>query len=102
MRLYVTTSLLQFVNLQIEYIKYNTLVPADILSWKKYLLIFTVTFNNFSFDLYFRKNPFGGEFTIFGGLEECIRFIANFKLTDTEITFLRSAMPTCEVGIPNL
>uniref|UniRef100_A0A0D9ZFI1 nicotinate phosphoribosyltransferase n=1 Tax=Oryza glumipatula TaxID=40148 RepID=A0A0D9ZFI1_9ORYZ len=50
------------------------------------------------FDLYFRKNPFGGEFTIFGGLEECIRFIANFKLTDTEITFLRSAMPTCEDG----
>uniref|UniRef100_A0A0E0D999 Nicotinate phosphoribosyltransferase n=1 Tax=Oryza meridionalis TaxID=40149 RepID=A0A0E0D999_9ORYZ len=50
------------------------------------------------FDLYFRKNPFGGEFTIFGGLEECIRFIANFKLTDTEIIFLRSAMPTCEDG----
>ncbi|XP_062214039.1 nicotinate phosphoribosyltransferase 1-like [Phragmites australis] len=50
------------------------------------------------FDLYFRKNPFGGEFTIFGGLEECIRFIANFKLTEEEIRFLRSAMPTCEDG----
>ncbi|KAF0912391.1 hypothetical protein E2562_014039 [Oryza meyeriana var. granulata] len=50
------------------------------------------------FDLYFRKNPFGGEFTIFGGLEECIRFIANFKLTEVEIKFLRSAMPTCEDG----
>ncbi|KAG8061697.1 hypothetical protein GUJ93_ZPchr0003g16567 [Zizania palustris] len=48
------------------------------------------------FDLYFRKNPFGGEFTIFGGLEECIRLIANFKLTEVEIRFLRSAMPTCE------
>uniref|UniRef100_A0A0D9W153 Nicotinate phosphoribosyltransferase n=1 Tax=Leersia perrieri TaxID=77586 RepID=A0A0D9W153_9ORYZ len=50
------------------------------------------------FDLYFRKNPFGGEFTIFGGLEECIRLIANFKLTEVEIRFLRSAMPTCEDG----
>lgn len=60
---------------------------------------FTVILNGFSFDLYFRKNPFGGEFTIFGGLEECIRFIANFKFTEEEIKFLRSVMPTCEVGI---
>ncbi|XP_066355168.1 nicotinate phosphoribosyltransferase 1-like [Miscanthus floridulus] len=50
------------------------------------------------FDLYFRKSPFGGEFTIFGGLEECIRFIANFKFTEEEIKFLRSVMPTCEDG----
>lgn len=55
--------------------------------------------NGSSFDLYFRKNPFGGEFTIFGGLEECIRFIANFKITEEEIKFLRSVMPTCEVGL---
>ncbi|WVZ61191.1 hypothetical protein U9M48_011102 [Paspalum notatum var. saurae] len=50
------------------------------------------------FDLYFRKNPFGGEFTIFGGLEECIRFIANFKFAEDEIKFLRSVMPSCEDG----
>lgn len=48
------------------------------------------------FDLFFRKNPFGGEYTIFGGLEECIRFIANFKFTEEEISFLRSVLPTCE------
>jgi nicotinic acid phosphoribosyltransferase len=52
-----------------------------------------------SFDLYFRKNPFAGEFTIFGGLEECIRFIANFKITEEEIKFLQTVMPTCEVGL---
>jgi nicotinate phosphoribosyltransferase len=51
-----------------------------------------------SFDLYFRKNPFAGEFTIFGGLEECIRFIANFKITEEEIKFLQTVMPTCEDG----
>lgn len=51
------------------------------------------------FDLFFRKNPFGGEYTVFGGLEECIRLIANFKLKDEEISYLRSVMPTCEVWI---
>ncbi|TVU14505.1 hypothetical protein EJB05_37979 [Eragrostis curvula] len=48
------------------------------------------------FDLYFRKNPFGGEFTVFAGLEECVKFIANFKFTEDDITFLQSVMPTCE------
>lgn len=52
-----------------------------------------------SFDLYFRKNPFGGEYTVFGGLEECIRLIANFKLREDEIAYLRSSMPTCEVQL---
>ncbi|KAH7520197.1 nicotinate phosphoribosyltransferase 2 [Ziziphus jujuba] len=51
------------------------------------------------FDLYFRKNPFGGEYTVFAGLEECIRFIANFKLTEEEISFVREALPSsCEDG----
>ncbi|URD84529.1 Nicotinate phosphoribosyltransferase (NAPRTase) family [Musa troglodytarum] len=50
------------------------------------------------FDLYFRKNPFGGEYAVFGGLEECIRFIANFKFEVDDISFLRSVMPTCEDG----
>ncbi|XP_049935512.1 nicotinate phosphoribosyltransferase 2-like isoform X2 [Nymphaea colorata] len=51
------------------------------------------------FDLFFRKNPFGGEYTIFAGLEECIRFIANFKLKEEEIDFIRAVLPsTCEVG----
>lgn len=48
------------------------------------------------FDLYFRKSPFGGEYTVFAGLEECIRFIANFKFKEEDIFFLRSVMPTCE------
>ncbi|XP_076946534.1 nicotinate phosphoribosyltransferase 2-like [Bidens hawaiensis] len=51
------------------------------------------------FDLYFRRNPFGGEYTVFAGLEECIRLIANFKCSEEEITFLRETLPpTCEDG----
>lgn len=52
----------------------------------------------FRFDLYFRKNPFGGEYTVFAGLEECIRFIANFKLTEDDIAFIRESLSgSCEV-----
>ncbi|MED6149774.1 Nicotinate phosphoribosyltransferase 2 [Stylosanthes scabra] len=51
------------------------------------------------FDLYFRKNPFGGEYTVFAGLEECIRFIANFRLREDEINFIRESLPgSCEDG----
>lgn len=50
------------------------------------------------FDLFFRKNPFGGEYTVFGGLEECIRFVSNFKFEEEEISFLQSVMPGCEDG----
>ncbi|PIN25229.1 Nicotinic acid phosphoribosyltransferase [Handroanthus impetiginosus] len=51
------------------------------------------------FDLYFRRNPFGGEYTIFAGLEECIKLIANFKFTEDEIAFIKSSLSSsCEDG----
>jgi nicotinate phosphoribosyltransferase len=42
------------------------------------------------FDLFFRKNPFGGEYTIFAGLEEVVRYIQNFGFTDRQIDFLQN------------
>eukprot|EP00002_Diphylleia_rotans_P004891 TRINITY_DN1380_c0_g1_i1.p1 TRINITY_DN1380_c0_g1~~TRINITY_DN1380_c0_g1_i1.p1 ORF type:complete len:564 (-),score=123.57 TRINITY_DN1380_c0_g1_i1:779-2470(-) len=48
------------------------------------------------FDLYFRKNPFHGEFTIFAGLEEVLRFLNDFHVTQQQADYLRSIMAECD------
>lgn len=45
------------------------------------------------FDLFFRKHPFEGEFTIFAGLEEVIRFVHSYRFKPDDITFLRRKFP---------
>ncbi|CAF1060501.1 unnamed protein product [Adineta ricciae] len=49
--------------------------------------------DNAVFDLYFRKNPFGGEYTLFAGLEECLKFVRDYKFHESDITYLRSVSP---------
>ncbi len=50
------------------------------------------------FDLFFRKNPFRGEFAIYAGLEEKLRLFENFHFTDDHISYLKEQMPRCESG----
>jgi nicotinate phosphoribosyltransferase len=48
------------------------------------------------FDLFIRENPFGGEFTIFAGLEEAINYVKNFHLTENDIDYVKSVLPTAD------
>lgn len=42
------------------------------------------------FDVFFRNNPFGGGYTISGGLDNIIDYINNFHFEKEEIEYLRS------------
>ncbi len=50
------------------------------------------------FDLFFRKNPFQGEFAIYAGLEEKLRLFENFHFSDDHIAYLKEQMPQCQAG----
>lgn len=42
-----------------------------------------------TFEMFFRKCPFGGEYAIVGGVFEAVEFIKNFHFTDEEINELK-------------
>ncbi|KAL3798529.1 hypothetical protein HJC23_011833 [Cyclotella cryptica] len=42
------------------------------------------------FELFFRKNPFGGSYTLFAGLDEVLKFLAHFRFSEDDIRFLRN------------
>lgn len=48
------------------------------------------------FDLFFRKNPFRGEFTIFAGLDEALGLLNTFRFTASDMVYLKSVLPDAE------
>jgi nicotinate phosphoribosyltransferase len=50
------------------------------------------------FDLFFRKNPFRGEFAIYAGLEEKLRLFENFHFSNDHIAYLKEQMSQCKSG----
>jgi nicotinate phosphoribosyltransferase len=52
------------------------------------------------FELFFRKNPFKGEYTIFCGLDEVLKHLAWFNFTEDDIEYLRHtpALAHCDAA----
>ena len=44
------------------------------------------------FDLYFRNMPFGNGFVIFAGLERIVDYLSEFRVTDSDISYLRDEL----------
>ncbi len=42
------------------------------------------------FDIFFRKNPFDGGYTMSGGLDQTIKYIENFRFSESDVEYLRS------------
>ena len=42
------------------------------------------------FDLFYRKNPFGGGYAVFAGLEDAIRSVLNFRFSQNDLDYLDS------------
>eukprot|EP00752_Nemacystus_decipiens_P007287 g6520.t2 len=48
------------------------------------------------FDLFFRKCPFKGQFTVFAGLSEVVALMNSFSFSPSDIAYLRTVLPHCE------
>lgn len=46
------------------------------------------------FELFFREAPFNGEFTIYCGLEESLRYLTDFGFSRSDTNYLKSVMPS--------
>jgi len=47
------------------------------------------------FDLFFRSNPFGGEYTVAAGLNEALAFVEHFRYSSGDTAYLKQILPEC-------
>eukprot|EP00587_Corethron_hystrix_P006194 CAMPEP_0113311380 /NCGR_PEP_ID=MMETSP0010_2-20120614/8641_1 /TAXON_ID=216773 ORGANISM="Corethron hystrix, Strain 308" /NCGR_SAMPLE_ID=MMETSP0010_2 /ASSEMBLY_ACC=CAM_ASM_000155 /LENGTH=525 /DNA_ID=CAMNT_0000167009 /DNA_START=209 /DNA_END=1786 /DNA_ORIENTATION=- /assembly_acc=CAM_ASM_000155 len=45
------------------------------------------------FDLFFRTNPFHGEYTIFCGLDQVLRYVSSYRFSESDINYIRTLLP---------
>lgn len=45
------------------------------------------------FEMFFRKLPFKGNYAVFAGLDEVVRYLEEYKFTDDHIEYLKGAIP---------
>mmetsp|Transcript_25311 Transcript_25311/g.30941 ORF Transcript_25311/g.30941 Transcript_25311/m.30941 type:complete len:532 (+) Transcript_25311:459-2054(+) len=45
------------------------------------------------FDMFFRKNPFHGSFTLFAGLDTVLDYVKNFRFSESDVEFLKQYLP---------
>lgn len=50
------------------------------------------------FEAFFRKAPFQGRYTVFGGLDEVLNFLSNYKFEPQHISYLKQELPYMEDG----
>jgi nicotinate phosphoribosyltransferase len=50
------------------------------------------------FDLFFRTNPFEGNFTVFAGLSDAVNFLQNFRFSEDELAYIQSKIANCPSG----
>lgn len=48
------------------------------------------------FELFFRTNPFKGQYTLYCGLHEALEMVASFRFTEEDISYLKDVMPNCD------
>ena len=44
-------------------------------------------------EISFSFSAFGGEYTLFAGLEECLKFVRDYRFHPTDIEYLRKSLP---------
>src|SRR5690242_616803 len=50
------------------------------------------------FDLFFLVSPFQGEYTVFAGLEEVLRFLVSFAFSDADVAVLQKKFAHWDKG----